>query len=97
MTHYRKKIPVLNDGVARTTMQLLFQQVKTQRGLTKFIEEHGINGRWLNMEAPLDIPVLKLFKILLCKAQYQTEDEFINDWIEAGRKFLKHVRKYKVD
>ena len=49
------------------------------------------------MEAPLDIPVLKLFKILLCKAQYQTEDEFINDWIEAGRKFLKHVRKYKVD
>ena len=95
MTNYRKKIPALKDGVAKQAMQLLFQQVKAHRGLTSFIERHGINGMWLKIEEPMDIPVSKLFKILLRKAQYQTEDEFISDWNEAGRKFLKWARRNK--
>lgn len=97
MTHYRCKIPALKDGVAKRTMLLLFLQLRQQRGLTSFVEKNGVNGKWLKIEEPMDILVSKFFKILSLKAQYQTEDEFINDWIEAGRKFLKHVRKYKVD
>lgn len=97
MTHYRCKIPALKDGVAKRTMLLLFLQLRQQRGLTSFVEKNGINGKWLKIEEPMDILVSKFFKILSLKAHYQTEDEFIKDWIEAGRKFLKHVRKYKVD
>ena len=91
------KIPVLKDGVAKKSMLLLFQQLRQQKGLTTFIEKHGINGRWLKPDEPMDILVSKFFKILSLKAHYQSDEEFIADWIEAGRKFLKHVRKYKVD
>ena len=74
-------------------MQLLFQKLRCQKGLTSFVEKNGINGKWLNIEDPMDIPVSKLFKILQHKAQYQTDDEFIRDWNKAGEKFLERVRQ----
>ena len=93
MAHYRKKIPVLNDGVAKKAMQLLLKHVKAHRGLTKFIEDYGINGKWLKEDEPRDIDVSKFFKILACKAHFQTDEEFIAEWNKAGKEFLQWVRK----
>ncbi len=87
-----KKIPVLVPGVARETVQKLLLQVKNQKGLTSFIQKHGIHGRYLKEEEPLDISASKLFRIMELKALYQTDDEFIKDWNDAGRKFLKQAR-----
>jgi hypothetical protein len=89
------KIPVLKDGVAKKSMLLLFQQLRQQRRLTTFIEKHGINGRWLKPDEPRDINVAKFFKIMACKAHFQTDEEFIIDWNEAGKKFLQWVRGMK--
>lgn len=95
MSNYRMKIPVLKDGVAKKSMLLLFQQLRQQRGLTTFIEKHGINGKWLKPDEPMDISVTKFFKIMACKAHFQTDEEFIADWNEAGKEFLQWVRGMK--
>jgi hypothetical protein len=93
MTLYQKKIPVLKDGVAKKAMQLLLKHVKAHRGLTKSIEDYGINGKWLKVDGPMDIGVSKFFKILACKAHFQSDEEFIAEWNKAGMKFLQWVRK----
>ena len=95
MSIFSKKIPVLKAGLARETVHLLLSQVKNQRGLTKFIEDYGINGKWLKEEEPRNIDVSKFFKILANKAHFQTDEEFIKDWNEAGEKFLQWARKNK--
>jgi hypothetical protein len=89
------KIPVLKDGVAKKSMLLLFQQLRQQKGLTTFIEKHGINGKWLKPDEPMDIDVSRLFKIISNKAHFQTDEEFIADWNEAGKEFLRWVRGMK--
>ena len=96
MSNYRMKIPVLKDGVAKKSMLLLFQQLRQQKGLTTFIEKHGINGRWLKPDEPRDINVDKFFKIMACKAHFQTDEEFISDWTEAGKEVLRWVRRIKL-
>ena len=95
MSFTSKKIPVLETGLAMMAVQLLLSQVKKQRGLTTFIEKHGINGRWLKPDEPMDIDVNRLFKIISNKAHFQTDEEFIIDWNEAGKKFLQGVRGMK--
>ena len=95
MSTFSKKIPVLKVGLARDAVQLLLSQLKNQRGLTTFIEKHGINGKWLKEDEPRNIDVSKFFKILACKAHYQTDEEFIAEWNKAGKKFLQWVRKNK--
>lgn len=95
MSNYRMKIPVLKDGVAKKSMLLLFQQLRQQKGLTTFIEKHGINGRWLKPDEPRDIDVAKFFKIMACKAHFQTDEEFISDWNKAGEEILQWVRGMK--
>ena len=93
MSFITKKIPALKAGLARIALQFLLSQVKNQRGLTTFIEKHGINGKWLKPDEPMDISVTKFFKIMAYKAHFQTDEEFIADWNEAGKEFLQWVRK----
>ena len=88
----KSKIPELREGLARSAMQQLLFQIKRQRGLTSFIQHRGVNGKWLNPEKPYDISVSKFFKIMKIKAHYQDEDEFLNDWYAAGKRFLNLVR-----
>lgn len=97
MSIFSKKIPVLKAGLAREAVHLLLSQVKNQRGLTTFIEKHGINGRWLKKDEPRDIDVSKFFKILECKAHFQTDEEFIAEWNKAGKKFLQWARKETIN
>ena len=92
MNCYYKKTPSLGEGLAKNVMRLFLTQIKHQRGLTTFIEHHGVNGRWLKPEDPCNIRFTKLMKIMESKAHYQTDDEFLDDWNAAGEYFLSLVR-----
>ena len=95
MSYFFDKTPLLGAGLAWCVMNLLLTQVKSQRGLTTFMEHHGINGRWLKPDAPFDIRFNKLIKILEQKARYQSDDEFHDDWNALGEQFLIHVRTHE--
>ena len=92
MSYFKRKTPLLTEGLACGAMRQLLQQIKGQRGLTSFIEQHGVNGKWLKTEEPYDITVSKLFRIIAHKAHFQTDDEFVEDWDALGRRLLKQVR-----
>ena len=92
MSYFKRKTPLLTEGLACGAMRQLLQQIKGQRGLTSFIEQHGVNGKWLKTEEPYDITVSKFFKIMERKAHFQTDDEFMKDWNDLGRRLLKLVR-----
>ena len=94
MSIYLQKIPVLGKGLASFAMTLFLTQIKRQSGLTRFIQRHGVNGKWLRAKEPNDIHVSRFFQILRIKAHYQTDDEFLDDWNELGEEFLKEVRDY---
>ena len=93
MSILSRRIPALEPGVAKETVQKLLLQVKNQKGLTSFIQNQGIHGRYLKEEKPLDIPVSKLFRIMELKAHFQSDEEFIAEWNKAGKKILQWVRK----
>ena len=92
MSYFKRKTPLLTEGLARWAMQQLLQQIKGQTGLTSDIGRHGVNGKWLKTEEPYDITVSKFFKIMERKAHFQTDDEFMKDWNDLGRRLLKLVR-----
>jgi len=83
----------LTEGLARWAMQQLLQQIKGQIGLTSFIEQHGVNGKWLKTEEPYDIAVSKFFRIMEHKAHFQTDEEFLSGWDDLGRRMLRLVRR----
>lgn len=92
MSIFKKKIPELGAGLAWNVMNLFLTQVKSQRGLTSFIEQRGINGKWLKPDKPSDIRYSKLMKILEEKAVYQTEEEFMDDWNAVGEYIVNQLR-----
>lgn len=93
MKHYFEKTPPLGAGFAWCVMRHLLTQVKHHRGLTTFIEQRGVNGRWLKPDDPYNIRVTKLFKILEIKAHYQNDEEFLDEWKTTGEFILRIVRK----
>ena len=92
MSYFFDKTPSLGAGLAWCVMNCLLAQVKSHRGLTTFIEHHGINGCWLKKDQPYNIRITKLIKILEIKAHYQNDDEFLADWNALGDEFLSLVR-----
>ena len=94
MRNFNQKIPVLGKGLASFAMTLFLTQIRHQHGLTRFIQLHGVNGKWLRAKEPYDIHVSRFFQILRIKAHFQTDDEFLDDWNELGEDFLNVVRDY---
>ena len=92
MNNFREKTPLLGAGLAKSVMQQLLTQVKQHRGLTTFIENHGVNGKYLQPDVPYNIRFSKLMKIMENKAQYQTDDEFLDEWNAVGEHLLDLVR-----
>ena len=39
------KIPLLGEGTAQRAMKEFLPIIKSHRGLTSFLEQHGINGK----------------------------------------------------
>ena len=92
MSYYSNKTPLLGAGLAKNVMEQFLTQVKSHRGMTSFIERHGVNGKWLKSDMPYNIHITKFFKILELKAHYQNDDEFLDDWKAMGEQFLNLVR-----
>ena len=90
--YYREKTPKLGEGLASNVLNKLFTQIKEQRGMTTFIQENGVNGCWMKPDELYDIRVSKLFKIVENMRNYQTEDEFMEEWNAAGEYMLNLTR-----
>lgn len=88
------KIPVLGSGLANFAMKQFLTQIRHQHGLIRFIQRHGVNGRWLRADEPYDIHISRFFQIVGIKAHYQTDDEFLDDWNELGENILDEAREY---
>lgn len=55
MKHYREKTPKLGEGLASNVLNKLFTQIKEQKGMTTFIQRHGVNGCWMKPDDLYDI------------------------------------------
>lgn len=92
MSYYHEKTPPLGACLTQRVMRHFLTQVKRQRGLTTFIERHGVNGKYLKPDTPYDIRITKFLRIMETKALYQTDEEFLDDWNDFGKDFLAVVR-----
>lgn len=89
----KQKIPLLGEGTAQRAMKEFLTIIKSHRGLTSFMEQRGINGKWLNPEMPYDIPFSKLIKILDKAASFRQNDElYMDEWKHMCEEFLKILK-----
>ena len=95
MKHYREKTPKLGEGLASSVLNKLFTQIKEQKGMTTFIQRHGVNGCWMKPDDLYDIRVSKLFKILENISIYQDDDDFMEEWNAVGEYMLNLSRTPK--
>ena len=87
------KIPLLEEGTAQRAMKEFLTIIKSHRGLTSFLEQHGINGKWLNPEKPYDISFSKLIKILdTAHAYRETNEMFEEEWNHMCKLYLKILK-----
>lgn len=88
-----EKIPLLGEGTAQRAMKEFLTIIKSHRGLTSFLEQHGINGKWLNPEKPYDINFSKLIKILeVAHAYRETDETFTEEWNHMCKLYLKILK-----
>ena len=70
MKQFYDKTPVLKVGLACDFMNYFLTQIKSHRGVTSFIQQCGINGKWMQPTTLYDIRFSKLIKIMEKKAHY---------------------------
>ena len=82
----REKTPLLEPGLAKDIMNTLLEQLKSphNRGLTRYIEDRGVNGKDLKPDKPYDLRWTKICKILSLKAIFQDEEDFLTEWMILG-------------
>lgn len=96
MKYYKAKIPLL-EGIERELMASIFEDVKGVKGLTTALDEiGGINGKWINPNQPSDIDAIKIIRINMFKALYQTEDEYIRDVKKFRKRCIRFSIKYMI-
>lgn len=89
----REKTPLLTEKNAVKAMIEFLTKIKKRRGLTSFIQKHGVNGKWLLPDKPYDIRFSKLHKIMMIIARHrQTDEEFLEAWNELGVKLLERIK-----
>ena len=91
----REKTPLLEPGLAKDIMNTLLEQLKSphNRGLTRYIEDRGVNGKDLKPDMPYDMRWTKVCKILSLKATFQDEDDFLTEWMILGLLLLGNSRQ----
>lgn len=91
----REKTPLLEPGLAKDIMDTLLEQLKSphNRGLTRYIEDRGVNGKDLKPDKPYDLRWTKICKILRLKAVFQDEDDFLTEWMILGLLLLGNSRQ----
>lgn len=90
--YFREKTPKLGEGFASDVMNMFFTQIREQKGMTTFIQEHGVNGCWMKPDDLYDFRISKFFKILKIIVIFRTEDEFMEIWNAAGLKMYRQSR-----
>ena len=91
----REKTPLLEPGLAKDIMNTLLEQLKSphNRGLTRYIEDRGVNGKDLKPDKPYDLRWTKICKILRLKAVFQDEEDFLTEWMILGLLLLGNSRQ----
>ena len=91
----REKTPLLEPGLAKDIMDTLLEQLKSphNRGLTRYIEDRGVNGKDLKPDKPYDMRWTKVCKILSLKATFQDEEDFLTEWMILGLLLLGNSRQ----
>ena len=91
----REKTPLLEPGLAKDIMDTLLEQLKSphNRGLTRYIEDRGVNGKDLKPDMPYDMRWTTVCKILSLKATFQDEDDFLTEWMILGLLLLGNSRQ----
>ena len=91
----REKTPLLELGLAKDIMDTLLEQLKSphNRGLTRYIEDRGVNGKDLKPDMPYDMRWTKVCKILSLKATFQDEEDFLTEWMILGLLLLGNSRQ----
>ena len=91
----REKTPLLEPGLPKDIMNTLLEQLKSphNRGLTRYIEDRGVNGKDLKPDMPYDMRWTKVCKILSLKATFQDEDDFLTEWMILGLLLLGNSRQ----
>ena len=91
----REKTPLLEPGLAKDIMDTLLEQLKSphNRGLTRYIEDRGVNGKDLKPDKPYDLRWTKICKILRLKAVFQDEEDFLTEWMILGLLLLGNSRQ----
>ena len=93
MHYYNQKTPLLEEGTAQSAMTQFLTLIKSHRGLTSYLEKHGINGKLLQPDKPYNIRFEMLVNILKKAAQYRETDEtFCDEWNHMGLLFLKIIK-----
>ena len=96
MSFRNKKIPLLEEGCAKSIMSELFTIFKSHYGLTRYQQTHGVNGCWMNPDEPYNISALKISKMLENAARFRHSDEaFMKEWEHMGKFVLKTVKTKK--
>ena len=91
----REMTPLLKPGLAKDIMETLLEQLKSfhNRGLTRYIEDRGVNGKDLKPDKPYDLRWTKICKILRLKAVFQDEEDFLTEWMILGLLLLGNSRQ----
>lgn len=94
MEHISKKTPIIKDEVIKPLAQKLLEQIHRRRGLIRHLEKYaGINGKHFKQEPVENMPESRLLKVLIHKAKWQGEEDFMQDFIEMGLAIVKLAQK----
>ena len=87
MQQSNKKTQLLEEGEARSAMVKFLCLIKDHYGLTRCIQHNGVNGEFLLVDKPYDIPFSKLIKILEAILGFcATEEEYLEFLIAMSPK-----------
>ena len=97
MKFYKRKTPLLHEGLEKEVMLFILQFVKNTRGLTTHLDcVAGINGKWLKLEPIYNFRCSLLMKILLHMFLFCDEDELREEWNKLFDQILSLARKHAV-
>ncbi len=93
MSQNNKRIQLLEEGEARSAMVKFLSFIKDHYGLTRFIQDNGVNGEFLLVSKPYDIPFSKLTKILEIIQRFCATEEEYQKFLEALSPIMKKFAK----
>ena len=96
MSYHRAPIPLM-AGREKELMSYFLKQSKKWEGLTSAFEKTaGMNGKWVNPEKPYELNATKMMRMMMVKALFQEEDEYIEDALAFRRFALDYCEAHSI-